>query len=154
GAKVEIPQSESPDGRFLLFVKRDSITGNDLWALPISGDRKPFPVVQTRFDEGRGQFSPDGRWIAYESNESGQFEVHVRRFPGTGGKWQVSTGGGMQVRWRRDGKELFYIAPDGRMMAAPISAATDPQTLNVGQPVALFATHLASGSGTTANRTQ
>ena len=153
GVRAEIPESWSPDGRFLLFVNNAS-TGTDLWALPMTGDRKAFPVVQTRFDERRGQFSPDGRWVSYESNESGVFEIYVRGFPGSGGKWQISTAGGTQARWRRDGKELFYIGPDGRMMAAPIATASDGQTLNVGQPVALFMTHLATGSGITANRPQ
>jgi len=154
GAKTEVPESWSPDGRFLLYANFDASTGTDLWALPMVGDPKAFPVVQTRFEERRGQFSPDGRWVAYESNESGQFEIYARAFPGSGARWQVSTAGGMQVRWRRDGKELFYVAPDGTMMAASISVSADRQTLNAGQPIALFKTHLATGGGVTANRAQ
>ena len=82
----------------------------DLWAAPMAGDRKPFPVVQTPFDETAGQFSPDGRWVAYQSNESRPVQIYVRPFPGPGGPWQVSTAGGSQPRWRPDGKELFYVA--------------------------------------------
>jgi eukaryotic-like serine/threonine-protein kinase len=151
---VENSQSWSSDGRFLLFMHTDATTGADLWALPMTGERKPFPVVQTRFDERLGNFSPDGRWLAYESNESGQFEIYVRPFPGSGGKWQASSAGGTQVRWRHDGKEIFYLAPDGRLMGVPISMAADAQTLTVGVPVPLFLTHLAEGPGIVAGRNQ
>ena len=106
------PQSKSPldwsrDGRVLLYAAQDDKTGSDLWALPLVGDRKPFAVVQTNFDEMQGQFSPDARWLAYASNESGRFEIYVRPFPEAGGKWQVSTGGGTQPRWGRNGQELL-----------------------------------------------
>ena len=119
----------SPDGRFVLYrynsiqasLPSTSSTGWDIWALPLDGDRKPFPVVQTNFEERDGQFSPDGKWIAYQSNESGRFEIYVQPFPGPARKWgPISTNGGAQVRWRRDGKELFYIALDDRLMAVPI----------------------------------
>jgi Tol biopolymer transport system component len=154
GVKAEFPLSWSPDGRFLLFAQTDATTGADLWALPLTGERKPFPVVQTRFDEPYGNLSPDGRWLAYESNESGQSEIYVRPFPGAGGKWQISTAGGVQVRWRHDGQEIFYIAPDGRLTAVPISVASDGQTLTVGASMPLFQTHLAAGPGIVAGRAQ
>ncbi len=154
GVKAVVAQSWSSDGRFLLFRQTDATTGADLWALPMTGERKPFPVMRTRFDERFGNFSPDGRWLAYESNESGQFEIYVRPFPGSGGKWQVSPAGGTQVRWRHDGKEIFYLAPDGRLMAVPISVAADAQTLTVDVPVPLFLTHLAEGPGIVAGRNQ
>jgi hypothetical protein len=96
-------------------------TGNDLFLLPTFGDRKPLPFLNTQFNESEGKFSPDGRWIAYQSNESGRNEVYVAPFPGPGGKWQVSTGGGLQPRWRRDGSEIFYIDPRGNVMAAPVN---------------------------------
>ncbi len=84
--------SWSQDGRFILFRRTDSKTGNDVWALPLFGDRKPFPVLQTAFNEDFGQLSPDGRWIVYQSDESGRSEVYVQPFPTSGGKWQISIG--------------------------------------------------------------
>jgi Tol biopolymer transport system component len=146
------PQPKTPldwsrDGRFLLYASLDPKTLSDLWVLPLTGDAKPFPVVQTAFDETQGQFSPDGHWLAYTSNESGRDEVYARPFPEAGGKWQLSTGGGSQPRWRPDGKELFYIAPDAKLMAVPIGVAPQIRALTVGAPVALFPTHLAIGAG-------
>ncbi len=106
----------------------------------------PFPFVQTPFDEMTGQLSADGRWVAYESNESGSAQIYVRPFPGPGGQSQVSTAGGSQPRWRSDGKELFYVAPDSRLMAVPLTVSADNETLDSGAPVPLFVTRLASGS--------
>ena len=115
------PLDFSPDGHYLLYREFHSGTSWDLLALPLAGDRKPMPVVQSRFEEREGQFSPDGKWVAYQANDdTGSFEIYVQAFPGPGGKRQVSTTGGAQPRWRRDGKELFYIGLDGRMMAVPI----------------------------------
>jgi eukaryotic-like serine/threonine-protein kinase len=103
--------SWSADGRFLLYGTGagGSPTATDIWVLPLTGERKPFPFVQTPFSDTVGRFSPDGRWVAHNSNESGRLEVYVVPFPMAGGKWQISTGGGEQPRWRRDGKELFYL---------------------------------------------
>jgi serine/threonine protein kinase/Tol biopolymer transport system component len=140
------PLDWSPDGRFLLYRVELRATTYDLWALPLDGDRKPFPVVQTNFDERDGQFSPDGRWIAYESNESGRFEIYVQSFPGRGGKWQMSATGCAQVRWRRDGKELFCIGLDGRLMAVPFRVGSDGQTVEPSNPVALFAARIPGGA--------
>ncbi len=131
----------SPDGQFLLYQRRSAKTGFDFWALPLAGGGKPFSVGQTEFDERDGQFSPDGKRMAFHSNRSGRFEVYVQPFPGPGAALRVSTGGGAQVRWRPDGRELFYIALDGRLMAAPIQVPADGQ-LVVGMPVPLFATHV------------
>jgi len=129
-------QDWSKDGRFLLYAEADPKTGRDLWALPMTGnDRKPIVVVKTPFEELNGQFSPDGHWVAYETNESGRFEIVVQPFPVPSGKWQVSTGGGIQPRWRADGKELYFIAPDGKLMAASVTAAG--VTFAAGTPVAI-----------------
>jgi eukaryotic-like serine/threonine-protein kinase len=117
--------SWSPDGRFLLYVTGGgaSQTGNDLWVLPLTDDGKPRPFLQTSFNEFEARFSPDGRWVAYVSNESGRNEIYVTPFPSAAGKWQVSTAGGVQPVWRRDGNELFYLA-DNAMMAAEVNGRT------------------------------
>ncbi len=113
------PDGISPDGRYLLFDALDPKTKWDVDVLSLP-DRKVTPFVHGDFDEVLGDFSPDGHWVAYASNESGRFEVYVQPFPGPGGKWQVSTDGGTAPLWRRDGKELFYIAADSKLMAVPV----------------------------------
>jgi serine/threonine protein kinase/Tol biopolymer transport system component len=143
----------SADGRFVLYHSRDPETDRDLWVLPMEGAREPWLFLKTNFAEAAGQFSPDGRWVAYQSNETGRYEIYVRPFvdpaaagskvTGTGGQWQVSTGGGMFARWRLDGKELYYNGPDGRMMAAPMTASGT--TLEPGTPVALFQARIYGG---------
>jgi Tol biopolymer transport system component len=138
----KLPWDWSADGRFLLHRSIDPRSGYDLWVLPMDGDRKPFPVVQTDFDERDGQFSPDGKWIAYQSNESGRFEIYVQPFPGLGAKAQISTNGGAQVRWRSDGRELFYVALDERLMAVPVRTTSDGKTIDAVAPVPLFATRV------------
>jgi len=135
------PESWSPDGRFLLYFVAGPISPpnmNDLWVLPLSGDKKPFPFVQSAsFVEQRSQFSPDGRWVAYASNESGRFEVYLTPFPGPGGKFLVSTAGGNDPRWRRDGREIFYVSDgDKQMMATPVTA--NGSTVEVGAARPLF----------------
>jgi serine/threonine protein kinase len=120
GGNRKFPSDWSREGRFLLYTDIDPKTGADIWVLPDpsgkSGDTKPFPFLQTQFMESQGQFSPDGRWIAYTSNESGQQEIYVRPFSGqpsgSAGEWKISTDGGREPRWGADGKELFYLAPD------------------------------------------
>jgi eukaryotic-like serine/threonine-protein kinase len=145
------PVDWSPDGRFLLYRSPGLTTGFDLWALPMSGEGKPFPVAQTNFEERDGQFSPDGKWIAYQSNESGRTEVVMQPFASPGGKHQISTDGGAQVRWRADGRELFYIAADGRLMVVPIQYSSDGKSVEPGAPVPLFATR-AGGSAISVNK--
>jgi len=139
------PQDWSRDGRFLLYSTQDPKTLSDLWALPLTGERKPFAVLQSSFDEIEAQFSPEGQWLAYASNESGRYEIYIRTFPEADVKRHVSAAGGMQPRWRRDGRELFYVAPDTRLMAVPIRLAPQKHTLEAGAPVALFPTRLATG---------
>jgi Tol biopolymer transport system component len=132
------PVSWSPDGRFILYVTSRQDTGNDIWVLPLSGDRKPYPFVQTAAQENWAAFSPNGRWVAYSSTESGQAEVYVTPFPKSASKWLVSRDGGFQARWRRDGKELFFMAPDSRLMAAAVNG--DGQDFEVSGVAALFET--------------
>ena len=128
-----------------MYREADPKTGGDLWVLPMTGnDRKPIPIVNTPFEELNGQFSPDGRWVAYETNESGRFEIVVQPFPAPTGKWQVSTAGGIQPRWRNDGKELYFISPDGKLMAASITAGT---AFAAATPAPLFSVTLAPGAG-------
>jgi len=134
------PAAWSPDGRFLLYVVVSPRTGDELWVLPLFGDRKPLPLLQTPFNEGAGRFSPDGRWIAYASDESGRGEVYVSPFPNGGGKWQISTAGGGMPRWRQDGKELFYLAPDGELIAASVNA--EASAIQIGEVRPLFDTRL------------
>jgi Tol biopolymer transport system component len=139
-AGAATPMDWSLDGRFLLYNITSATGDLDLWALPMLGEAKPVAVVQTGFAESDGQFSPDGKWIAYQSNESGRPEIYIQPFPGPGGKQLVSTNGGVQVRWRRNGEELFYIAPDGRLMAVTIRLATDGTSFERDAPVPLFTT--------------
>ena len=110
----------SADGRFLAYNFE-----NDIWVMPLTGERKPFRYFQSRAAEDEPQFSPDGRWMAYTSTESGAWEIHVRPFPGPGERVRVSGQGGHQPRWGADGKELFYLALDGTLMAVDIAAAAD-----------------------------
>ena len=114
------PTDWSRDGRFIVYGRRDSKTEWDVWVLSANaggGDRKPAIYLQTPFNEHHGHLSPDGRWMAYASDESGRWEVYIGEFPGGGGRWQVSAGGGVEPRWRPDGKELFYVSPDRTVMA-------------------------------------
>jgi eukaryotic-like serine/threonine-protein kinase len=130
------PQSWSPDGRFIAFLMVSPTTGEDIWLLPLAGDRKPTPLIQTPFNERQARISPDGRWLAYSSTESGAIAVYVTRFPQPSGKWRVSTGGGEFPIWRRDGRELFYVASDGKLMAVPVNGAG--AEFDSGAPAALF----------------
>jgi eukaryotic-like serine/threonine-protein kinase len=134
------PTDWSSDGRFLLFTRQDPVTLKDLWALPLFGDRRAFPVLQTQFIEEQAHLSPDGQWIAYVSNESGKWEVYLQPFPRASGKWQVSTAGGSQPRWRRDGRELYFVDPKGILHAVGISLGAK---VLIAQPQALFQTNLA-----------
>ena len=139
------PQDWSRDGRFLVYSNLNPKTRYDLWVLPMSGDPKPTPYLQTAFDEVQGQFSPDGKWMAYVSNESGPLQVYVQPFPASGGKWQISSEGGTQPRWRGDGKELFYLGPDRRLMSAEIRTAPKFET---SVPKPLFQSQVLGGPAT------
>jgi serine/threonine protein kinase len=147
------PSDWSRDGKFLAFHAEDPTTYNDIWILPMDSkrageERKPFVFLQTEFQEVRAAFSPDGRWIAYQSNESGRDEIYLRPFldPDVkpistsrdvrSGRWQVSTNGGTHARWRRDGKELFYLGSDDKIMAVEIKLGST--TVDVGAVRPLF----------------
>jgi serine/threonine protein kinase len=131
----------SKDGRFLLYTNIDPKAVASLWVLPLDGG-KPSKIVQTDFNAGWGQFSPDGKWIAYASTDSGRWEIYVQPFPGPGARSPVSTSGGVMTRWSSDGHELFYIAADDRLTAVSIRPASDGQAVAVGTPVSLFATRV------------
>ncbi len=143
----------SPDGKFLLYQSVSLKTGYDLWTTPLDGKHKPQVFLQTRFDEKYARFSPDSRWVAYTSNESGKSEVYIRAFDGSsigsagndkpGPLWQVSVNGGLFPAWRHDGKELFWVGPGGRIMAAPVTASRT--ALQPGQPVQLFQAPIFGG---------
>ena len=139
---AEVPSSWSRDGRFLAVDLPSETMDWDIWILPLGGDRKPFPFLQTNARETFPVFSPDGKWIAYQSNDSGKSDIYVAPFPGPGQRIPISTAGGREPAWRSDGKELFYIAEDGKMMAVPIRSGA---TLEAGLPVVLFETRTRQG---------
>ncbi|HKC23415.1 MAG TPA: protein kinase [Thermoanaerobaculia bacterium] len=144
------PADWSPDGRFFLYVTRGPKTRVDIWTLPLFGDRRPRPVLVTEFDEQSPQVSPDGRWIAYRSDSSGTYEVYLQSFTRDGKvgdeRFRVSQDGGSQPRFRRDGRELFYLAADGRLMA--VSLKTGGAAIEIGPPTPLFMTKtLPGGAG-------
>jgi len=119
----------------LLYTRTDPRTRLDVWALPLSGERKPMPIAQTPFNESDAHLSPDGRWIAYVSDESGRDEVFARSFPSSDSKWMISANGGTRPRWRADGRELFFVSPGGMMMVVSIEGR--PQ-FQVASPRPLF----------------
>jgi serine/threonine protein kinase/Tol biopolymer transport system component len=144
------PTDVSPDGRFLMYIEVSGKTGQDLLALPLNanapGERKPMVFLQTPANESDGRFSPDGKWVAYTSDESGRAEIYVRPFSppraaaaSAGGQWQVSKGGGRAACWRGDGRELFYSSDDGQITA--VSVQTSPSVV-IGAPQPLFGTNL------------
>jgi len=133
---LKIAMDWSRDGRYLAYG-----LGLDVWAVPMSGDRQPLRITETPFSEKESRLSPDGRWIAYASTESGRFEVYIQSFPKPGIKQQVSTTGGIAPRWKRDGTELFYLAADGTLMAASVNPTGSSLELNTPSP--LFQTSLS-----------
>ena len=150
---TRVPQDWSRDGRWLLYYEAHPTTGRDLWAVDMTRpDHTPRVVANTPAEEVLAQVSPDGRWVAFQTNESGRFEVVVQSFPDAGGKWQVSTDGGVAPRWRTDGKELYFLAPDAKMMAVPVTAAGT--SFSAGTPVALFPTRIVDGGTLARSRPQ
>jgi Tol biopolymer transport system component len=146
--QTKVPVSWSSDGRYLLFEVNDEKTGDDLWALPLFGGGSAFPIANGSSDQTSGSFSPDNRWVAFESNESGRPEVYVQAFPEAGEKWQVSLDGGGDPQWRADGQEIFYVGLDGTLMAAPVSSPVDGgKQIEPRKPVPLFHTRIVIGRG-------
>jgi dipeptidyl aminopeptidase/acylaminoacyl peptidase len=132
----------SRDGRYLIEGVAVTIKKRaGIWVLPLSGDRRAFPYAQTEFNEGSARLSPDGRWLAYSSDETKRNEVYVQTFPSPGGKWQVSTSGGDDPVWSRDSRELFFIGADQKMMAVEVKGGGK---FEAGVPKPLFDTRLAN----------
>jgi len=133
--QLQMPSSWSPDGKWLAYDEQHPSNATDIWVLAMEGERKPRPFLQTQFTEWGARFSPDGRWLAYSSNESGRFDVYVQPFPGPGGKRQVSTEGGVEPVWSRNGKELFYRNGDKLMV---MEATPGGASFVAGKPRVLF----------------
>src|SRR5262249_20101948 len=140
-----MPSQWSRDGRFVVYGEIDPKTKRDIWVLPMQGgtERKPPPFLHSEFNEIFGQLSPDGQWMAYTSDESGQREVYVRPFPAGDDQKRISIAGGEQPRWRGDGKELFFVGAEGKLMSVAVSAITDPKlSFRAGAPEPLFDAHM------------
>jgi Tol biopolymer transport system component len=131
------PTDWSRDGKFLFFETPGGSgkTLNDVWILPESGDKKPYTYVQTEYSEGFARLSPDGRWLAYRSNESKRNEIYVVSFPKPEGKWQISTNGGSIPVWSRDGHELFFVSADNKLMAVEIKPTGDKFQAGIPKPL-------------------
>ena len=136
---IVFPSDWSRDGHYLMYYRSDDKTQLDTWVLPLTGDRAPRKVLGSDFNESQGQFAPSGKWLAYVSDESSQQQVYVQAFPEPAQRVQVSTAGGTQPRWGPDGRELFYLSPDGRLMTVSVQAG---DTFNADAPRPLFATRL------------
>ena len=136
-SRIRFPTDWSPDGKFLTYIE-GALGGWAIWMLPLEGERKPYLFHASQFSEREAAFSPDGKWVAYCSNESGDYRVYVVPFPGPGGKWQVSPEGGCGPRWRRDGKEIFYLSSDNKMMVTEVKSSGS--SFEIGSTHALFAT--------------
>jgi len=134
-AEEAIP-TPSPDGRYLVYLRRSGGQPLDLWAVPLFGDHKPFAVVQSAFAKSEPSISPNGRWLAYQTDESGRNELYITAFPGGGAKWQVSTNGGIDGRWKKDGRELYFLDPTDNLVAVDVNTAGNAPQLGV--PHVLF----------------
>jgi Tol biopolymer transport system component len=142
----EAPYSWSADGKYLAYRTLSESGGAAIWALPLFGERVPIRFNPSPFSQTAGRLSPDGKWVAYSSDETGRSEIVVQTFPKPGGKWQISTAGGIFPRWRRDGKELYFQALDGKLMAVPISyGRTGDVVIEPGTPAPLFEAHTVGG---------
>jgi Tol biopolymer transport system component len=130
-----IPYDISRDGKWLVYSETGAQTNEDLWLLPLEGEHKPMEYLVSPSNEGSAQFSPDGKWMVYVSDESGRPEVYVQPIPTSGEKHQISKTGGTRPRWRQDGKELLYVAADGKLMSAPVKPGGPAFDFGTTQPV-------------------
>ena len=154
-ANIKLPDQWTRDGRFVVYSELDPKTRWDLWVLPMTSGanaRHPFAFLRSEFNELYGQISPDGQWMAYTSEESGRREVYVRRFPEGDGQVRISIDGGEQPRWRRDGKELYFVSEEGRLTAVAMKSGRSSDNaarrlIEPGVPVPLFVTQIGEGSG-------
>jgi len=143
---TEIPVSVSPDGRYIVFsrFKPQGQAGVDTWLLSLSGEPKASPFIESPFDKAQARISPDGRWLAYTTNDSGMYQIMVQSFPDPNrGRWQITAQGGIEPKWRHDGRELYYLALDGNLMAVPIKETRLDQPFEAGTATTLFQTSLA-----------
>ncbi len=131
----------SRDGRYVVYMANELGTNWNIWAMPLTGDPTPQPILRSHFNETDGRVSPDGRWLAYVSDESGKSEVYVQRFFSPGGKWRISSMGGSEPQWSRNGQEIFYMATDQKPMAVSMRAGF---SLDPGTPKALFQVRTAT----------
>jgi serine/threonine protein kinase len=142
---LKIPGGLSPDGQTLTFSERGADTRFDIWTVPIDGSAEPEPLIQTEFSEDGARISPDGRWMVYSSDASGESEVYVTRFPNPKAKWQVSTEGGSQPLWSANGREILYQAEPEKIMAAEVSSQGN--RIQVGAVMEIFSTEFGPGLG-------
>jgi dipeptidyl aminopeptidase/acylaminoacyl peptidase len=140
GSSNLVSSDWSPDGRYIIGSVPQQASGDDLWLVPLGKENKPVKFLGSPGDQLHGNFSPDGRFLAYTSNESGKFQVYVQTFPLSNQKWQVSTDGGYEPRWRSDGREIYYLSEDRKLMA--VSVGTAPA---FGVPKVLFQTRVPEG---------
>jgi dipeptidyl aminopeptidase/acylaminoacyl peptidase len=139
-AEPALAHAWSADGRYIVYATVNGETRWDLWLLPLFGDRKPTPLVRTPFNEFQAQISPDGRWLAYASDETGTYEIHVQTFPTPARKHRISTHGGTEPQWRGDGRELFYLSTDGKLMSVDVGSR---EMFESGEPRPLFQARVA-----------
>src|SRR5262249_24097023 len=146
-ANNKIPSQWSPDGRFIIYEESDPKTKFDIWVAPVSDNGKsrgaPMQFLHSEFNEIQGQLSPDGRWMAYTSDESEHWDVYVRSFPDGDLRRKISVAGGLQPHWRADGRELFFVAPEGKVMAVPVRTGAGPKpSFETDAAVPLFENHI------------
>jgi Tol biopolymer transport system component len=130
-----IPSDWSKNNEYIVYWGSNDKTGDDIKIMPVSGDRTARAYLATQFDEQWGKVSPDGKWMSYQSNDSGRFDIYVQSFPVPGGKVKVSRSGGSHPSWGKDGRELYYVSADDKLMAVPVQSGAE---ISAGTPVALF----------------